>query len=76
MVPDIILSDYRLRDDETGITAIRALRSIFGEGIPAAIVTGDTAAARLRDAAGSGLEVLHKPLDSEHLKQTLIKMLA
>ena len=75
-VPDFILSDYRLRDDETGIGVIQALRTIYGDGIPALLVTGDTAAERLRDAAASGLEVLHKPLDADHLKQALIRLLA
>lgn len=75
-VPDLILSDYRLRDDETGIGAIRALRSIFGDGVPALLVTGDTAPAQLREAAASGLEVLHKPLNAQQLKRMLIKTLA
>lgn len=75
-VPDLILSDYRLRDDETGIGAIRALRLVFGDGIPALLVTGDTAPAQLREAAASGLEVLHKPLNAQQLKRMLIKTLA
>ena len=74
--PDFILSDYRLRDDETGISAIHALRTIYGDGIPALLVTGDTAAERLRDATASGLEVLHKPLDAGDLKKALIRLLA
>ena len=75
-VPDFILSDYRLRDDETGIGVIQALRATYGGDIPALLITGDTAGERLRDATASGLEVLHKPLDADHLKQALIRLLA
>ena len=75
IIPDLILSDYRLRDDETGIGAIEELRLTFGENVPALLVTGDTAAERLRDATASGLNVLHKPLNAEQLKQALIKVL-
>ena len=73
--PDLILSDYRLRGDETGIGVINGLRSTFGEHVPALLVTGDTAAERLRDATASGLDVLHKPVNAEQLKQALIKLL-
>lgn len=75
IVPDIILSDFCLREDETGISAIWALRATFGTGIPALLVTGDIATERLRDAAASGVEILHKPLNAEKLKRALIKML-
>jgi two-component system, sensor histidine kinase len=76
VAPDLILSDYRLRGDETGIGVIKGLRSTFGEQVPALLVTGDTAVERLRDAAASGLTVLHKPLNAELLKQALIKLLS
>jgi two-component system, sensor histidine kinase len=75
VIPDFILSDYRLRNDETGVGAIQALRATYGDAIPALLVTGDTAVERLRDAAASGLDVLHKPVNADQLKQALIKLL-
>jgi two-component system, sensor histidine kinase len=75
LLPDLVLSDYRLRNEETGIDAIRALRASFGDGILALLVTGDTGAERLRNATASGLEILHKPLNAEQLKQVLKRML-
>lgn len=75
VIPDIILSDHRLRYEETGITAIRTLQSTFGTNIPALLVTGDTSVNRLHDNATSGIEVLHKPLNAEKLKQALIEKL-
>jgi CheY-like chemotaxis protein len=76
LAPDLIVSDFRLRNSETGIDAIRTLRSQFGDGVPALLLTGDTAAEQLRKAAASGLEVLHKPLNAQQLKRVLIKKLA
>jgi two-component system, sensor histidine kinase len=71
---DVILSDYRLREGETGIAAIQAIQREFGP-IPAALVTGDTAAERLKEAIASGYELLHKPLNPLRLKQALYNML-
>jgi signal transduction histidine kinase/CheY-like chemotaxis protein len=76
LAPDLIVSDFRLRNSETGIDAIRTLRSQFGDGVPSLLLTGDTAAEQLRKAAASGLEVLHKPLNAQQLKRVLIKKLA
>lgn len=75
VAPDLILSDYRLRNNETGIGVIGQLRSTFGDNVPALLVTGDTAAERLRDTTLSGLDVLHKPVNADQLKQALIKTL-
>ena len=61
-VPDVILADYRLRNERTGIQAVERLRHEFGADIPALIVTGDTAAERLREAKQSGYELMHKPV--------------
>ncbi|MDB6104670.1 MAG: hybrid sensor histidine kinase/response regulator, partial [Gammaproteobacteria bacterium] len=49
-LPDLIVSDYRLRDNENGIQVVEALRSEFNVDIPALLVTGDTGPDRLRDA--------------------------
>ena len=72
---DVILSDYRLREGRTGIEAIQAIEREVGD-TPAALVTGDTAPDRLKDAAESGYELLHKPLNPLRLKQTLCRLLA
>lgn len=72
--PDVILSDYRLRDGETGTDAIRKIHSVWGT-MPAALITGDTAPDRLKEATASGYELLHKPLNPIRLKVALCKML-
>ncbi|MCK4705471.1 MAG: hybrid sensor histidine kinase/response regulator, partial [Gammaproteobacteria bacterium] len=42
-VPDVIISDYRLRENKTGLDAIITLRERFAEIVPALVVTGDVA---------------------------------
>jgi signal transduction histidine kinase/CheY-like chemotaxis protein len=64
---DMILSDWRLRGQETGIEAVRAVRAVAGEATPAVLVTGDTSPELLKLAHESGLVVLHKPLQPRQL---------
>jgi CheY-like chemotaxis protein len=69
--PDIILSDYRLRGGRSGIDAVRLLREAFGEAIPAALITGDTAPETIQAIAACGLALLHKPLKPAKLRAFL-----
>jgi signal transduction histidine kinase len=71
---DMILSDWRLRGQENGIEAVRAVRTISGEGTPAVLITGDTSPDLLKLAHENGLVVLHKPLQPRQLVR-LIKHL-
>ena len=61
-IPDGIISDYRLRDHQTGIEAIACLRNQYHSDIPAIIITGDIAPETLRDVTEQGLQILHKPV--------------
>jgi len=74
-VPDLILSDYRLRHGRTGIEAIEQLKARFGENINAAIITGDTASDQLKSINASGYSVLHKPVKPAKLRMLLEQML-
>jgi signal transduction histidine kinase len=64
---DMILSDWRLRGQENGIDAVRAVRSVCGDATPAVLITGDTSVDLLKLAHESGLVVLHKPLQPRQL---------
>jgi len=74
--PDIIIADYRLKDGQTGVSAIRAVQDEFGHDIPAILVTGDTGTDRLREAAASGLPILHKPVNGGQLRELLTRCLS
>jgi len=60
--PDLVLADYRLRGHRTGQEAIAAIRERIGSALPAIIITGDTAADRLRNVHAGGTALLHKPV--------------
>jgi signal transduction histidine kinase len=73
-VPDVILVDYRLRHDETGVQAIQAIQARWGM-VPAAILTGDTEPERIREARSSGFPLVHKPLSAAKLRTLLSHLL-
>lgn len=70
---DIALVDYRLRGNETGIEAIEALQRVL-PGLPAILISGDTAPDRLREAHAAGLELLHKPVSGDVLENAVSRL--
>ena len=68
--PDILIADLRLAHDDDGIKAIRAVREIH-PGLPALLITGDTAPDRLNLAKETGITLLHKPVSSEELTHAI-----
>jgi len=72
--PDVIISDYRLREHETGIAVIDRLRMHYDAAIPAALISGDTAPERLREAKESGYPLLHKPVSPAKLRAMMIHL--
>lgn len=68
---DLILTDYRLGDGQTGADAIRRIRSYLSRKVPALIITGDTSPERLREAVASGSQLLYKPLDTDQLRAAI-----
>jgi two-component system, sensor histidine kinase len=64
---DMILSDWRLRGQENGVDAVRAVRAVSGEATPAVLITGETSPDLIKLAHESGLVVLHKPLQPRQL---------
>ena len=74
--PDLIISDFRLRQAETGLQVIEALRLEYNATIPAILITGDTAPERLIEARDSGLLILHKPVSNSRLRAAITNGLA
>jgi two-component system, sensor histidine kinase len=72
--PDLLICDYRLRGEESGIAVIERLRSEYNEAIPAVLITGDTAPSRLAEAAASGLLLLHKPVPNGKLRAAIANL--
>ncbi|CAB5685464.1 Sensory/regulatory protein RpfC [Delftia tsuruhatensis] len=69
--PDVIVTDFRLRNEETGKQALQALRGHLGWPVPAIIMTGDTSPQRLRDAQSTAALLLHKPVSTRQLREAL-----
>ena len=75
LMPDVLVADYRLRENQTGDVAIRHVRSAFNQEFPAMIITGDTSPGRVNEAAGSGFELLHKPVEPVELMRRINRLL-
>jgi two-component system, sensor histidine kinase len=73
-MPDLIVSDYRLKDGENGIDVVARLREEFNAQVPALLITGDTGLEQLREAEESGLHVLHKPLNPSRLRALIANL--
>lgn len=69
--PDVLVSDYRLREGVTGADVVHAIRALVGGPLLCIIVTGDTAPDRLRDAHDADALLLHKPLPAAKLYRAL-----
>jgi signal transduction histidine kinase len=64
--PDIVLADFRLRGEATGLQAVELLRQ-DRPALPAIILTGDTAPEQMARLDGCGIDVLYKPVAPERL---------
>jgi signal transduction histidine kinase/CheY-like chemotaxis protein len=73
-MPDLIVSDFRLQGDESGIDVVARLREEFNAQVPALLITGDTGMEQLREAEESGLHVLHKPLNPSRLRALIANL--
>ncbi|WP_191623280.1 ATP-binding response regulator [Pandoraea fibrosis] len=70
--PALIVSDFRLREHETGIDVIDRLHEEFADDtIPAILVSGDTDPQRLVEASARDWPLLHKPVDAELLRRSV-----
>ena len=74
--PDVIIADYRLQSQQTGIAAIEEIRAFCKQHVPALIVTGDTDATVMEEAQKHDIPLLHKPVDPQALKAFLAKIKA
>lgn len=73
--PDVIISDYGLLNNETGINAIEKIKQQYGEGIPAILITGDTTKMVLNLAKQRGYILLHKPVRPVQLRLVLNQLM-
>lgn len=68
---DVVIADYRLRENKTGLQAVARISEYLARPIAAIIITGDTAPERLREVTSSGFRLIHKPIQPELLQKML-----
>ena len=69
--PDVIFADYRLSEGTWGHQVIAEIRRRYDLDITAAIITGDTAPAEIREIHASGCRLLYKPVDMHAIVDVL-----
>jgi signal transduction histidine kinase/CheY-like chemotaxis protein len=72
--PDVIVSDFRLRDVEHGIETVRRLRVTLGRPVPACLMSGNTDPQLIQATRQAGLTLLHKPVRPAKLRSLLRKL--
>lgn len=70
LLPSVVVADYHL-DDETGVDAVRAIRSAWGRALPALIVTADRSSDLPAGLAAEGIELLTKPVKPLGLRSVI-----
>lgn len=73
--PELLIVDYRLRGELSGLEAIAILQKILCRYVPTLIITGDTDPEHLREAQASGYPLLHKPVQPAKLRMVLRHLL-
>jgi len=68
VVPDIVLADYHLDGDDTGLAAVAALRDGTGHHLPAILITADRSELLRRMAAREDVSVISKPVKLSRLR--------
>ncbi|WP_028300955.1 ATP-binding response regulator [Oceanospirillum beijerinckii] len=74
-VPDAILADFHLHDDQLGTDAVQSLRKTFGSDIPAVILTADRSSECRHLFSQLSLPVLNKPVKPGKLRALLTHLL-
>ena len=69
--PAVIVSDYCLGDEDTGLDAVRRIRDWLGRRIPAVILTGETAGRIRNETDEHAIGIAIKPVSPARLQRIL-----
>ncbi|MEO6798787.1 MAG: hybrid sensor histidine kinase/response regulator [Rhodanobacter sp.] len=74
--PDLVISDLRLRDGNSGLNVLAALDYLYDrDGEPPfarLLITGETRSDRLREIKAAQIPVLYKPVSPEQLREAMM----
>jgi signal transduction histidine kinase/CheY-like chemotaxis protein len=71
LTPDLLVCDYRLPHGLTATQVIHRMRELWGNELPALVLTGDTASETLHEIRDSGAILLHKPISPARLRSMM-----
>jgi len=72
----LLISDYHLREGETGVQVIAAVRAALGRDVPAVLITGDTSSTMRHMYPDEHVHLASKPIDAEQLLGLLRTLLS
>ncbi len=72
-LPDLIISDYKLANGESGIGAIKRIRSAIDYQADAVVMTGESSVLMDHALAASGIPILRKPVAPEVIREYVAK---
>ena len=74
-LPDIILADYHLAQDVTGIEVMEALKHDYGDRFKGILITADRGLSTSAQAAELGYDLLNKPIKPGKLRALMTKVI-
>jgi len=74
--PDLIISDFHLLDNSTGVEAVAMIRGEFDRNIPAFIVTGDTSKMVKEAKSTENCLIMNKPINTARLLRGAVAAIA
>jgi signal transduction histidine kinase len=75
LLPNLIISDYRLKEPLNGILVVQRLRQQLARPVPACLISGDIDTALIQAAQQAQLTLLHKPVRPAKLRNLLRHLL-
>jgi PAS domain S-box-containing protein len=73
---DLLITDYHLRDGETGLTVIAAMRQALGLELKALLITGDTSSVVRKISHDANLRIISKPVNADEMLGLLETLLS
>lgn len=73
--PDLVITDYGLAQQDTGLDVLRSIRIRLQRNVPAIVITGDTSLQRGQAGLDANTELVTKPLDPQVLLELVRKHL-
>ena len=73
-MPDIIISDYRLQNNQTGADVINHILDQLPKHTQIVFITGETEPSKIKEVRSHGYPLIHKPIMGAGLKSMLIRL--